>query len=120
MNFGQAISTCFSKYVTFTGRASRPEFWWFFLFQIIVLIVTGMISNILYGIAALAMLLPGIAVGVRRLHDIGKTGWLLLIGLIPVVGLLLLYWCVQPSEGPNQYDEGAAPPVPAAGPASEQ
>ena len=42
MNFGQAISTCFSKYVTFTGRASRPEFWWFFLFQVIVLIVTGM------------------------------------------------------------------------------
>ena len=120
MNFGQAISTCFSKYVTFTGRASRPEFWWFFLFQIIVLIVTGMISNILYGIAALAMLLPGIAVGVRRLHDIGKTGWLLLIGLIPVVGLLLLYWCVQPSEGPNQYDEGAAPAVPAAGPTGEQ
>jgi len=119
MNFGQAISTCFSKYVTFTGRASRPEFWWFFLFQIIVLIVTGMISNILYGIAALAMLLPGIAVGVRRLHDIGKTGWLLLIGLIPVVGLLLLYWCVQPSEGPNQYDEDAAPGVPA-GPAGEQ
>ncbi|SDN44841.1 DUF805 domain-containing protein [Polaromonas sp. JS666] len=119
MNFGQAISTCFSKYVTFTGRASRPEFWWFFLFQIIVLIVTGMISNILYGIAALAMLLPGIAVGVRRLHDIGKTGWLLLIGLIPVVGLLLLYWCVQPSEGPNQYDEGAAPGVPA-GPTGEQ
>jgi len=112
MNFGQAISTCFSKYVTFTGRASRSEFWWFFLFQIIVLIVTGMISSILYGIAALAMLLPGIAVGVRRLHDIGKTGWLMLIGLIPVVGLLLLYWFVQPSEGANEYDEGA--------PASEQ
>ena len=109
MNFGQAISTCFSKYVTFTGRASRSEFWWFFLFQIIVLIVTGMISSILYGIAALAMLLPGIAVGVRRLHDIGKTGWLMLIALIPIVGLLLLYWFAQPSDGPNQFDEGAAP-----------
>ena len=107
MNFGQAISTCFSKYVTFTGRASRPEFWWFFLFQVIVLIVTGMISSILYGIAALAMLLPGIAVGVRRLHDIGKTGWLLLLCLIPLVNLLLLYWFVQPSEGANEYDEGA-------------
>jgi uncharacterized membrane protein YhaH (DUF805 family) len=116
MNFGQAISTCFSKYVTFTGRASRPEFWWFFLFQVIVLGVTSMISGILYGIAALALLLPGIAVGVRRLHDIGKTGWLLLIGLIPLVNLLLLYWCVQPSDGPNQYDEGAAPVPPAAGP----
>ena len=71
-----------------------------------------MIGSLLYGIAALAMLLPGIAVGVRRLHDIGKTGWLMLIGLIPVVGLLLLYWFVQPSEGANEYDEGA--------PASEQ
>jgi len=116
MNFGQAITTCFSKYVTFTGRASRPEFWWFFLFQLIVLIVTSMLSYTLYGIAFLALLLPGLAAGARRLHDIGKTAWLLLIGLIPVVGLLLLYWFAQPSEGPNQFDEGAAPLPPAAGP----
>jgi uncharacterized membrane protein YhaH (DUF805 family) len=59
MNFGQAISTCFSKYVTFTGRASRPEFWWFFLFQVIVLGVTGMVSGILYGIAALGAVAAG-------------------------------------------------------------
>ena len=109
MTFFEAIQTDLRKYAEFTGTARRPEFWWFFLFQIIVLLVTGMISSILYGIAALAMLLPGIAVGARRLHDIGKTGWLLLIGLIPLVNLLLLYWFVQPSEGPNQYDEGAAP-----------
>jgi uncharacterized membrane protein YhaH (DUF805 family) len=120
MNFGQAITTCFSKYVTFTGRASRPEFWWFFLFQVIVLGVTSMVSSMLYFIAALALLLPAIAVGVRRLHDIGKTGWLMLIVLIPLVNLLLLYWCAQPSEGPNQYDEGAAPAVPAADPPAGQ
>ena len=119
MNFGQAISTCFSKYATFTGRASRPEFWWFFLFQVIVLIVAGVISDILYGVAALALLLPGLAVGARRLHDIGKTAWLLLIGLIPLVNLLLIYWFVQPSGGPNAFDDGAAPAVPA-GPPGQQ
>lgn len=109
MNFGQAISTCFKKYVDFSGRASRPEFWWFFLFQVIALGVSGMISDILYIIVALAMLLPGIAVGARRFHDIGKSAWLLLIGLIPVVNLLLIYWFVQPSEGPNVYGGGPAP-----------
>ena len=92
------------KYATFTGRASRAEFWWFFLFQIIVLAITGMFSGMLYGIAALALLLPGLAVGARRLHDIGKTAWLLLIGLIPLLGaLLLLYWFVQPSGPANEY-----------------
>jgi len=120
MNFGQAISTCFSKYATFTGRASRPEFWWFFLFQVIVLIIAGVISDILYGVAALALLLPGLAVGARRLHDIGKTAWLLLIGLIPLVNLLLIYWFVQPSEGPNTFGDGAAPAVPPAGPPGGQ
>jgi uncharacterized membrane protein YhaH (DUF805 family) len=111
MNFGQAISTCFSKYVNFSGRASRPEFWWFFLFQVIALGVAGMISNILYVIVALGLLLPGIAVGARRFHDIGKTAWLLLIGLIPVVNLILIYWFVQPSEGPNVYGAGPAPAI---------
>ncbi len=109
MNFGQAISSCLSKYATFTGRASRSEFWWFFLFQCIVLLVAGMISDILYAVAALGLLLPSIAAGIRRFHDIGKTGWLMLIGLIPVVNLLLIYWFVQPSDGPNNFGGGSAP-----------
>lgn len=113
MNFGQSISVCMSKYATFTGRASRPEFWWFFLFQVLVLLVSGMVSDIFYGIAALALLLPSIAAGARRFHDIGKTGWLMLVGLIPVVNLLLIYWFVQPSDGPNAF--GAAPAAPADG-----
>ncbi|MES2509689.1 MAG: DUF805 domain-containing protein [Pseudomonadota bacterium] len=111
MNFGQAISTCLSKYANFSGRASRPEFWWFFLFQVIVMLVAGMVSDILYGVVALGLLLPSIAVGARRFHDIGKTGWLMLIGLIPVVNLLLIYWFVQPSDGPNAF--GGAPAAPA-------
>ncbi|MGV3571831.1 MAG: DUF805 domain-containing protein [Ramlibacter sp.] len=104
MNFTEAVKACFQKYATFSGRAGRPEFWWFFLFQVGVFVVTGYISEIMYGIAALALLLPGLAVGARRLHDIGKSAWLLLVGLIPFVGfLVLVYWFVQPSTGPNAY-----------------
>jgi uncharacterized membrane protein YhaH (DUF805 family) len=111
-NFSQAVATCLRKYVDFSGRASRSEFWWFFLFQIIVMIVTGMMSEILNGIAALGLLLPGLAVGARRLHDIGKSAWFLLLGLIPVLGfLVLLYWFVQPSEGANAYGNPEATPV---------
>ena len=105
-----AVKTCFQKYVDFSGRAARPEFWWFFLFQIVVMIVTGMVSNILYGLAALALLLPGLAVGARRLHDIGKSGWWLLIGLIPLVGLYLLYLLAQPTGPANEYGGGSGSP----------
>ena len=103
-DFQAAVKTCLRKYTDFTGRAARPEFWWFFLFQIILMVVTGMLSDILNLIAALGLLLPGLAVGARRLHDIGKSGWFLLVGLIPFVGwLVMLYWFVQPSAPANEY-----------------
>ncbi|MBC7379425.1 MAG: DUF805 domain-containing protein [Burkholderiaceae bacterium] len=99
MNFGQAISTCFKNYATFTGRASRPEFWWFFLFQLLVSLATSMVSDILNGLAMLALLLPGLAVGARRLHDIGKSAWLLLLWLIPLIGwVILIVWACQKSD----------------------
>ena len=99
MNFGQAISTCFAKYATFSGRASRAEFWWFFLFQILVSIVASMLGDVVAGLVSLALLLPALAVGARRLHDIGKSGWWQLI-MLTVIGLLLLiYWWVQPASG---------------------
>ena len=99
MNFGQAISTCFAKYATFSGRASRAEFWWFFLFQILVSIVASMLGDVVAGLVSLALLLPALAVGARRLHDIGKSGWWQLI-MLTVIGLLLLiYWWVQPTSG---------------------
>ena len=94
----KAVKTCFNKYADFSGRATRSEFWWFSLFQLIVLVIAGVISDIFYGVVALGLLLPGLAVGARRLHDIGKTGWLLLLWLVPLIGwVLLLYWGVQPS-----------------------
>lgn len=98
MNFGQAISTCFSKYATFSGRASRPEFWWFFLFQVLVSIAASMFGDVINGLLNLALLLPALAVGARRLHDIGKSGWWQLIALTVIGLLVLIYWWVQPGN----------------------
>ncbi len=104
MPFTDAIRICLAKYATFTGRATRSEFWWFVLFTFLVLAVAGFIHRGLGGIASLALLLPGLAVSVRRLHDHGKTGLFLLLHFVPLIGnLLLLYWFLQPSDGVNQY-----------------
>jgi uncharacterized membrane protein YhaH (DUF805 family) len=109
MDIKQAVTVCLKdKYFDFKGRAGREEFWWFFLAQVIVLLITGVISDLLYAVAALALLLPGLGVGARRLHDIGKSGWFLLLGLIPLLGfLVLIYFWVQPSGPANAW--GAAP-----------
>lgn len=109
MNFGQAISTCLSRYATFSGRASRPEFWWFFLFQILASVAASMLGDTVAALASLALLLPALAVGVRRLHDIGKSGWWQLLGLTGIGLLVLIYWWVQPTaEGSNIHDAVAA------------
>ena len=99
MTFAESVSTCFSKYVDFNGVASRSEFWWFFLFQIVAVLALSLVSQLLADIAALALLLPSLAVGARRLHDIGRSGWWLLIGLIPIIGtiVLIVFW-VQESK----------------------
>jgi uncharacterized membrane protein YhaH (DUF805 family) len=97
-------------YFDFNGRARRAEFWWYILVYIIIVIVLGVIQSILHigsllsGLFGLALLLPSLGVGVRRLHDIGRSGWFILLGLIPIVGLLLLYWYAQPGvAGSNEY-----------------
>jgi uncharacterized membrane protein YhaH (DUF805 family) len=109
MNFVQAISVCLGKYVDCSGRATRPEFWWFFLFQILVSIVASVLGDMVSSLVSLALLLPALAVGARRLHDIGKSGWWQLISLTVIGILLLIYWFVQPSaEGSNQYDKEPA------------
>ena len=108
MNFSQAIATCFAKYATFSGRASRPEFWWFLLFQLLASIAASILGDKLNALVNLALLLPALAVGTRRLHDIGKSGWWQLLTLTGLGLLLLIYWWVQPTaEGSTAYE--AAP-----------
>src|SRR3982750_3899926 len=98
MDFGLAIKTCFYRYADFSGRASRPEYWWFFLFSVIVYFVTGFVDSVigislLNWFAMLALPLPSLAVGARRLHDMDYSGWWLLLALIPVLGgIALIVW----------------------------
>lgn len=108
MGFGEAVRSVLSKYATFSGRAPRSEYWWWWLFYLILLLVAGILDSSLGlaekpgqgpigGILALGLLLPNIAVAARRLHDLDRSGWWLLIGFIPIIGwLVLLYWYVQP------------------------
>ena len=97
------------KYADFNGRARRKEFWMFFLFNLIAAIILGVIDSmigipVLGLIYSLGVLLPSLAVGARRLHDTGKSGWWLLLGLIPLVGLILIiFWVMDSNPGDNQY-----------------
>ena len=109
MDFVQAIKSCLGQYATFSGRASRSEYWWFFLFQVLVMVATGMLGDVINGLASLALLLPALAVGTRRLHDIGRTGWWQLLLLTGIGSFVLLYWWVQPTDGAaNIYGEPPA------------
>ncbi|MBK5207420.1 MAG: DUF805 domain-containing protein, partial [Polaromonas sp.] len=78
-------------------RASRPEFWWFFLFQLLVSVAASIVSERFGSLVNLALLLPALAVGTRRLHDIGKSGWWQLLMLTGIGLLVLIYWWVQPT-----------------------
>ena len=104
MTFGQSISTCFSKFFTFSGRASRSEYWWFCLFNFII----GWIP--LVNLLGFITWIPGLAVGVRRLHDLGKSGWNLLWVLIPIFGsLYLIFLYIQEGEpNANKWGEPVA------------
>lgn len=108
-----------SKYATISGRASRPEFWWYVLAIFLIVVAAQIIDRVvittLLGLApgatplslliSLVFLVPNIAIGVRRMHDIGKSGWFLLLALIPFLGLLILiYFYTRPSDpGENAY-----------------
>lgn len=97
MTFGEAIKTCFTKYVDFDGRAERSEFWWFFLFQAIVSTVANFIPYIGW-LISLGVLLPTLAVTVRRLRDIGKHWANVFWYLLPIAGIIILViFCIRPS-----------------------
>lgn len=131
MSFGEAVKTCFSKYVTFAGRARRSEFWWFYLFTLIVSFVVllpgyilmiagaaassdssspgvvfwlGLVLIIIGALASLALYIPFLAVGCRRLHDRGQSGWLQLLLLVPCGNIVLLvFWVMEGTPGDNAY-----------------
>jgi uncharacterized membrane protein YhaH (DUF805 family) len=129
MTFVEAIKAGLSKYVTWQGRASRSEFWFFFLFAFLSMIVATIIDGILgttfkvvnpmtglqqsagygyvYALVGLALFLPNLSVAVRRLHDTGRSGWWYWIVLIPLVGIILLivWWATQGTTGSNEYGE---------------
>ena len=127
MGFSETIKNNFSKYATFSGRAPRSEFWWWALFTFIANLILGAIDMALFGttvigpegfsaqtnfsplagIFSLVVLLPSLAVAVRRLHDTDRTGWWWFIILIPLVGIIVLivFWATEGTRGPNRYGE---------------
>jgi uncharacterized membrane protein YhaH (DUF805 family) len=119
MSFSEAVRSGFDHYTDFDGRASRPAFWWWFLFSVLVgtaarLIDAGIGTTIVSIIVGLGLLLPDISVGVRRLHDTGRTGWWIVIGLIPLIGLivLLIFFVQEGDRGENEYGPPMAAPIP--------
>ena len=123
MDFGTSIKTCLGKYATFQGRASRSEFWYFALFNFLVNIVLSMVAGVLgnlggvlAGLVMLGLFLPGLAVLVRRLHDVDRSGWWYFLLLVPLVGLivLLIWFCKKGTEGANRFGEPVLPVIEAA------
>jgi uncharacterized membrane protein YhaH (DUF805 family) len=114
MSFGAAVRTVFSKYATFSGRARRSEYWWFYLFSILAYIVAAIIARaintqIISLIVVLALIVPSLAVTARRLHDTDRSAWWMLISLVPLVGgiILIVFNCQDSSAGMNRF--GASP-----------
>lgn len=131
MSFGESVKTCINKYATFDGRATRSEFWWFYLFVLIISLVAlipgytlmigaiagtsdgeapgamfwlGLMLLIIGGLFELALIIPQLAVGCRRLHDRGQSGWLQLLLLVPCGNLVLLaFWLMEGTPGDNAY-----------------
>lgn len=130
MSFTESVRTCFGKFATFDGRATRSEFWWFYLFVVLVsavgyvpillLTILGsagsdgtvnsvlafltVILGILWFVIVIALYIPFLAAGSRRLHDRGQSGWLQLLLLVPCGGIVLLvFWVMEGTPGDNAY-----------------
>ena len=104
MSFTDSIRSGFDNYVNFDGRASRPMYWWWVLFAILASIAANIVDAVIGApifsiLVGLGLFLPGLAVAVRRLHDTDRSGWWILIGLIPIIGfIVLLVFLVQKSD----------------------
>ncbi len=117
MKFIEAISKCYRKYFKFKGRASRSEFWWFVLLGILFawpLLLTELenshtytILSFIYFMLTISVIIPGLAVWTRRLHDVNRSAWSTLFIFIPVVGfIMLLRWSLKEGDlGENKYGE---------------
>ncbi|MCA9876669.1 MAG: DUF805 domain-containing protein [Thermomicrobiales bacterium] len=124
MNFVEAVRSGFNNYANFSGRALRSEYWWWVVFAWIAGMVANLIdsafgwrvyettingiqqgSGPIAALVGLALLIPGLAVAVRRLHDTDRSGWWLLIGIIPIIGwiVLLYFFVISGTSGPNKY-----------------
>jgi uncharacterized membrane protein YhaH (DUF805 family) len=112
MNFFEAIGSGFRNYVNFSGRAPRSEYWYWTLFAILLVLAAVLIDVsianeqiILTVIAELIIALPGLAVSVRRLHDLDKSGWFVLLAFVPLVGsiILVIWFCMRGTAGSNRF-----------------
>ena len=125
MDFSSAVVSGFANYVNFRGRACRSEFWWFQLFCIVTSVALQIIEmasasrhGYVSSVFSIITVIPITAIGVRRLHDIDRSGWWMLLGIIPLAGMLvLIIWaCLRGTDGSNRFDDpGDAPsgdPVP--------
>ncbi|WP_199555627.1 DUF805 domain-containing protein [Sandaracinobacteroides hominis] len=119
MGFSDAVRTCLGKYATFSGRASRSEYWWFYLFTFLVFFALTILDMVAFGynpedptsypklvlIGLVAIFLPMLSAAIRRLHDTDRSGWWYLIGLVPIVGgiVLLIFLILKGTEGANRF-----------------
>ncbi|WP_299188052.1 DUF805 domain-containing protein [uncultured Campylobacter sp.] len=125
MTFMESVQTCLKEsYFGFEGRASRSEYWWFTLFVVLLGIVTSIIDGILgtvtangigliSSIASLALIIPSIAVAVRRLHDTDRSGWFYLLNFIPIIGwiVLIVFFVQQGTNGRNRFGDDPLRPA---------
>ncbi len=120
MTLSEAVKMSLARYASFGGRARRSEYWYFTLFHWLVILLAGVVSYlvmlaipalaiILYSIVIFGTLLPHLAVSVRRLHDVNRTGWWYLVGYVPLLGAIVLFvwFCTDGTRGPNRF--GADP-----------
>ena len=107
MNFVESLQTCYKKFFDFSGRASKSEYWWFQLYNAIIYVLTFVFQGdlvLLFSILIIVNLIPVYAVGVRRIHDSDKSGWFVLISLIPLIGLYIFVLLLQDgSKGKNRF-----------------